>query len=237
MKKILDYLILIFIGRFVLDLFLSNELAYLIHPRYILFTLFASIVAISVGLAGVVFNFQISAPKQKRNNAFVILFKLLVIGILIYLPNYQINPLSSATFSQRSLDLNSLNIDDIESSELGNFVRNTENISLGEWVKAINLNPNLDDYAGRKVRVSGFVYVPDNSQENMFMISRFIVTCCAVDARPVGLWVDPKESYESDQWLEVVGKFEIRKLNNEAKLVIVPDQINKIEVPDQPYIV
>jgi putative membrane protein len=232
--RILNYLIIIFAGRFVLDLFLSGEIAYLIHPRYIYFTVGAAIISIIVGFIGIVFNFKREEGK-KTSFKLVDIVKLGLVFVLIYLPNFQINPLSSATFSQRSLDLNTLNMDDLESSELSGFVRNSENITLGEWVKAINLNPDLEDYVGKNVKVSGFVFKPDE-ESNLFMVSRFIVTCCAVDARPVGIFVDSDEKLRQDQWIEVKGVFDIVEINKEPTLVIKENEIKEIEIPAQPYI-
>lgn len=236
--RILNYLIIIFVGRFLIDLFLSGELSYLIHPRYTYFTLFAAIIAVIVGFIGIIFNFNVVTKTQRvKGEIFRNLIKLLLVGILIYLPNFQINPLSSATFSQRSLDLNTLNVDDLQTSELSNFVKNTENITLGEWVKATNLNPDLQDYAGKKVKVSGFVYKTVHADDDLFMVSRFVVTCCAVDARPVGILVDSAQQFEQDKWVEVKGEFEIREIDGEDHLVIKASGIKEIEIPDQPYII
>jgi uncharacterized repeat protein (TIGR03943 family) len=56
------------------------------------------------------------------------------------------------------------------------------------------------------VRVSGFV-VPDHSTEGAYYLTRFVLACCAADARPIHVRVvdAPGPVPPTDTWLSVVG--------------------------------
>ncbi len=161
-------------------------------------------------------------------------FILLTVGIGIFLPP---KTLSSITASQRSIDLNSINLTEESISAVQNFNKSTTNYSLGDWIAMQNFNPDPNFYIGKEVKVSGFLYKPSNLHldTNTVIIARFIITCCAVDARPVGLRlnISNHSEFKENDWIEAVGKF---NLDNNNELIIIPESINIIEEPSNPYI-
>lgn len=161
----------------------------------------------------------------------------LVVGIILIGVTLPAKSLSSITASQRSIDLNSINLTQSTNTILSNFNKSTSNYSLGDWIALINYNPDPLFYKDKDVKISGFIYKPDNISllGNEVLIARFIVTCCAVDARPVGLRLSLSQDYEykQDEWIEVQGKFNI---NSENQLFIEPTNIIKINQPENPYI-
>jgi len=161
-------------------------------------------------------------------------FILLTVGIGIFLPP---KTLSSITASQRSIDLNSINLTEESISAVQNFNKSTTNYSLGDWIAMQNFNPDPNFYIGKEVKVSGFLYKPSNLHldTNTVIIARFIITCCAVDARPVGLRlnISNHSEFKENDWIEAVGKF---NLDNNNELIVIPESINIIEEPSNPYI-
>lgn len=145
--------------------------------------------------------------------------------------------LSSSTASQRSVDFNSLNVSDNINIAQG-FNTDTKNYSIGDWIASFNFNPDLNSYVNKDVSVTGFVYKPDNLPADEILIARFVITCCAVDARPVGLRVkvSSKDSYKEDDWIKVSGKFQLDENLDKKDLIIAPDKIEKTDVPSNPYI-
>jgi uncharacterized repeat protein (TIGR03943 family) len=110
--------------------------------------------------------------------------------------------------------------------------------SLIEWVRTLNVYPEPDAYTGQKVKVQGFVIHAPNLPEQYFLLSRFVITCCAADAYPVGLPVKLKESrkdYPADTWLEVEGQMITEELAGKRQLTIQPKSIQKIPQPKNPY--
>jgi putative membrane protein len=96
----------------------------------------------------------------------------------------------------------------------------------------------INQFTGKKVKISGFVYRQDDMSEDQFAVSRFAMSCCSADAAPYGLFSEypNAEKYANDTWVEVVGTlgktnfndFEIMKLNIE--------QITTIDAPANTYV-
>jgi len=145
--------------------------------------------------------------------------------------------LTSITASQRSGDLNSVTLEN-RLNTLSRFA-DSANYDIGDWIASINYNPDLTKYDGKSVDVTGFIFAPNYYPSDTFLAARFVVTCCAVDARPVGLNVKLEgwqNQFKSDEWVNIKGKFTLGKINEVGQLVIIPDSIELTKEPDRPYI-
>lgn len=113
-----------------------------------------------------------------------------------------------------------------------------EDRSLMDWIRTLNAYPEPDAYTDLPANVTGFVVHLDGLPENYLLISRFVITCCAVDAYPVGLPVklpSTREQFPPDSWLEIQGIMATEELNGERRLVINAINANKIPTPANPY--
>jgi uncharacterized repeat protein (TIGR03943 family) len=113
-----------------------------------------------------------------------------------------------------------------------------EERSLIDWVRTLNVYPEPDAYMGQAVKVQGFVVHPPNLPPQYLMISRFVITCCAADAYPVGLPVKlngNRDTYPIDTWLQVEGKMTTETLDGKRQLTIEASSLNKIPKPANPY--
>ncbi|NET48750.1 MAG: TIGR03943 family protein [Merismopedia sp. SIO2A8] len=113
-----------------------------------------------------------------------------------------------------------------------------EERSITDWVRTLNVYPEPDAYAGQAVDVSGFAIHPPDLPNNYIIISRFILTCCAADAYPVGLPVklaSDRADYPADQWFRIKGEMATENLNDTRRLTVVADGIESIPVPKNPY--
>lgn len=116
--------------------------------------------------------------------------------------------------------------------------RRPEERSLLDWVRTLNVYPEPDAYVGQKVKVQGFViHAPELPPEYM-LISRFVITCCAADAYPVGLPVklaQNRQAYQPDTWLEVEGNMITENLAGKRQLTIQASSLTPISEPENPY--
>jgi putative membrane protein len=247
MQKWLSYLTIGLFAGYILYLHYTNKLNFYIHPRYTDFAVTMSWITFSFVFLFLLHSLQqllhaqgsikINLPKIKltRNNIWGLLISLplaitLALGFLL-----PVKPLSVATASQRIIDLNALRSNEMSTADL--FIRNTRNYSLGDWIIALNNNPDPSLYAGKEVRLSGFIFSPDDKPQE-FYLSRFAITCCAVDARPIGLKVNYswQNQYQQNQWLEIEGEFAVAGEEPYQEIIIKPTKVSVINVPDQPYI-
>ncbi|YAI81423.1 MAG: TIGR03943 family putative permease subunit [cyanobacterium endosymbiont of Rhopalodia sterrenbergii] len=124
-----------------------------------------------------------------------------------------------------------------------------EERSLIEWIRTLNAYPEPDAYEGQKAKVTGFVVHSPILPNNYIFLSRFIITCCAVDAYPVGLPLKlegDRSTYPPDTWLEVEALMmtETLKVDTQTmketptekrQLVLKATSIKTIPTPDSPY--
>jgi len=187
----------------------------------------------------VIAAFLIIIPNKEFNKLFKsdVLGNLLIVATVLVGLILPPKSLSSITASQRSIDLNSINLTQNTISAVQNFNKSTSNYSLGDWISMQSFNPDPLYYKDKDVKISGFLYKPDNLNlpENVVLIARFVVTCCAVDARPVGLKVTLPENaeFKVDDWVEITGKF---GLDDKNELIVITEGIVKIDIPSSPYI-
>ncbi len=110
--------------------------------------------------------------------------------------------------------------------------------SLIDWVRTLNVYPEPDAYSGQKVKVRGFVIHPSELPPEYLLLSRFVITCCAADAYPVGLPVkltQNRQAYPQDSWLEVEGEMITQDLQNKRQLTIQASSLKPIQEPQNPY--
>jgi putative membrane protein len=126
---------------------------------------------------------------------------------------------------------------------------NPEDRSLLDWIRTINAYPEPDAYIGQTAKVTGFVIHSPNLPDNYLLIGRFVITCCAIDAYPVGIPVkiiDSRDAYPQDTWLEVEGKMiaenltidrtnTIEESTQQRQLAIAATSLKKIPTPKDPY--
>ncbi len=114
-----------------------------------------------------------------------------------------------------------------------------EERSLVDWVRTINVYPEPDSYAGQKVKVQGFVIHPPELSKEYLFLGRFVLTCCAADAYPVGLPVKlsgDRSQYPPDAWLEIEGQMATENLSGKRQLTITATSLKKIPQPKDPYV-
>ena len=101
---------------------------------------------------------------------------------------------------------------------------------------------NSDLYIGKRVTVTGMI-MHDEEFQNYFgaldtVVYRFMITCCAADARPVTivLDLDQKRTFAKDQWAQVSGTFEFREIKGKPVPVLTKPRIKLVEAPEDPYL-
>ncbi|MGQ9838889.1 MAG: TIGR03943 family putative permease subunit [Cyanobacteriota bacterium] len=107
--------------------------------------------------------------------------------------------------------------------------------TLLDWVRTLDVYPDPYNYVDQPVQVQGFV-IPEERPDH-FVIARFLISCCAADAYPVGLPVQwpGAEDLATDSWLRLEGRMAIEQRNNTSQLVIVAERIEPLPVPANPY--
>jgi uncharacterized repeat protein (TIGR03943 family) len=145
-------------------------------------------------------------------------------------------PLGVWTAAQRGIEAMPLGrIDDVPEFRVD--VR-PETLTIKDWVKALQADPEPERVAGKPVRVIGFVYRDDGLPADWFLVARFVVRCCAVDAQPIGIPVRSSERPipTSGAWVDIAGEWEVASVRGERRAVVAPTAVTPTQRPQQPYL-
>jgi uncharacterized repeat protein (TIGR03943 family) len=227
-------------GITLLKLWLAGQLYLLVHPNYIPLTVTAGIGLTVVGVAEA---WRVSQRRRgyTNNQQHVTLIKpslssslLLIVAIV----SLSINPrpfTSEKAIHRGVID----NIADARTIPKSFRASNRpEERTLVEWVRTISTYPEPDAYKGQKVKLTGFVVHAPDQPDNMFLITRFVITCCAADVYPVSLPVritGSRSMYPPDRWLQIEGQTDVETTNGKRQVVIVASNITTIPEPKNPY--
>ncbi|RAV05423.1 TIGR03943 family putative permease subunit [Paenibacillus sp. YN15] len=96
----------------------------------------------------------------------------------------------------------------------------------------------MNNFVGKKVEISGFVYREEGMTEDQFVVSRFAVQCCSADAAPFGFMVEGSlgKNLKKDTWVNVSGTLGTTMYGGNEILKIDATRIQRIEAPATPYV-
>lgn len=232
----------------------TGQLALLIHPNYFLLVLMTSILLFIITIFKIIIVYFNPTKRVNINNnnqstnllpkgwGSSLLILVAILGLMI-----QPTVLSSQSALQRGVT-DTLPPTTLETQSFLTQI-SPEKRSLIEWVRTLNAYPEPDNYTGQKANINGFVVHLDHLPDNYLYLSRFVLTCCAVDAYPVGMLVElPKsrQEYSPDTWLEIQGVMKTETLpsldslgkdivREKRQLVLQAQNITKIPTPPNPY--
>lgn len=243
----LDTTALFLWGVLLLKYWVSGQIYFLLHPDYVWLTIVAGVALLMLAGNQVIMYLRRRSRKSRvgsspasalQHLAFLpmgfgsgLLVAIACVGIL-----YTPRPFASDIALQRGVtDTLMMTRSQPQSFRVSN---NPENRSLLDWIRTINVYPEPDAYSGDPVNVDGFVVYPPDLPDDYLMISRFIITCCAADAYPVGLPVKVKgdrTAFPADDWFRVQGSMATETLNGQRQLVIQGESLESIPTPRNPY--
>ena len=106
------------------------------------------------------------------------------------------------------------------------------------WQKELFSSEDPSEYSGTPVEILGFIYRHEDDPKEIFFVGRLLLSCCYEDAFPQGLPVllEDNEEWKNDQWILVKGNWDRQKFGDAERNVIIPETIESVEPPDDPYI-
>lgn len=116
----------------------------------------------------------------------------------------------------------------------------------------LNIDVHPEEVYNQPWKLTGFVYKDHKLAKNQFVISRFVITCCIVDAAPIGIIVESPnaQNLKADTWVEVDGILQKRLISganniktvrnfhatNEGVPYLVAAHCRIIATPKNPYL-
>lgn len=229
----------------ILWLALSGQLVLYIHPRYVVFTVIMAVITLIFVTASTLSRSagedDEDAPVGRWPRAIsltgLVLAGATVVAMLVLPPA----TLSSATADQRDINSTTISagvqdLDEVSAGSAESFAA----LTVVDWSSLLRQTNDLNFYSGKIADVTGFITPDTDDPDNVFYVSRFFITCCAVDAQPAGVpvylpgWAD---TMSADDWVQVTGEFATNPSSLSAQpLALDPSEVTVVEQPAEPYL-
>lgn len=202
----------------------TGDLVLYIHPRYVTFTTVLAAIGLLGGTLALI-QAPVSVVRRRPTAAIAGMAGIAVIAGLAIIPA---RTLSSAMVEQRTMNSALAEDPALRGADPASF-------RVRDWAAVAQDSSAATRYAGTTVRLIGFVTQAPQPSPDHFYLARFILTCCAVDAQPVGVsvtlpgWVS---QHPVDSWVEVTGRLTPAPSGG---LQIEPESVKAVEQPEQPY--
>ncbi len=105
-------------------------------------------------------------------------------------------------------------------------------------VGLLKLYTEQEKFLGKEVSVVCQTFVDDRLPENTAMCYRYMITCCAADARPLFIFLQhPKTlAIKSDKWIKARGKLTLIKNEELTVPALVIEEVDYVQEPAFPFI-
>ncbi len=244
-QAIIDCLVLLLWALVLTRFAVTGKLFLLLHPDYMWLSNLAAVMLYGLGLMRAIQIWQSMASSRwdtsiRSEEHIALLPRQISTGLLLAVAVfgliYNPRPFTSETAFQRGIT----DVLGQTRSRPERFVLSgaPEERTIIDWIRTLNVYPEPDAYADQPVKVSGFVVHMPDWPDNFFMIARFVLTCCAADAYPVGLPVELPDGDplpDPDTWLAVTGAMQTGTLSDKRQLVIGSPSLEEIPEPRNPY--
>ncbi len=226
---------------------LTGQLALYIHPRYFVFTMVMAVIAAVLALAA--FALAPGAADEHLHEqaetgitrwgwlwptGSILTITAAVVGLLVLPPS----TLTTSTVAQRGLNGSASALVSNDAGKLagGDY----SSFTVRDWASLLRSGAGVDFFAGKTATVTGFVTPDKGDPANVFFVTRFVVSCCAVDAQPIGVPVYRpgwQNEYKTDSWVTLTSGFRPNpNVTSRESVVLIPDTITPVAQPAQPYV-
>jgi uncharacterized repeat protein (TIGR03943 family) len=233
---------------------LSGRLGLYIHPRYFEFTVIMAVIAGVVAIVATAFLPRAASdtdepraehdhghthPSGRRAICLTIASIALIVATTTALLVVPPSTLTSGTVAQRDINASAGG-----AADAGNapalVASDGSAFTVKDWAGLLRQGADEQYLAEAQPDVTGFVTPDPDDPENVFYVARFVVTCCAVDAQPIGVPVylpGWREQHPIDSWVRVTGRFVVNpSATSMQPLAIDPTRVASIEQPTDPYV-
>lgn len=241
MQATIKSLALMSLGLFLYSRFWNGNLFFYIHERFVWLIIFAAIGLVVIGGSYSYRARRMASESHDhhshQHSAFswsgiVLLLLPIVLGLAV-----PPKPLGASAMVNRDVSIESLTSASApQSSEVVSKPKGDQNVL--DWLIDFRSVQDITIFEDEEVNVVGFVYRDDRFSEEQFMVSRFVLSCCAADAAPIGLivqWPDGSE-LPDDEWVAVNGSLRVETFAGEKMPIVIAESVTITDIPERPYL-
>jgi len=136
------------------------------------------------------------------------------------------------------LNLNNIPMLSNQSREAASTIDSSDSIQLDEsnFINVITrMNNKREDYIGKQVKITGFVYREPTMKPSQIAIVRYALVCCSADAAPFGLLCENIDLYKfkANSWLTITGTIVAENYKGTEIPVIKVTLVEPVDTPPQ----
>ncbi|OUE25138.1 TIGR03943 family putative permease subunit [Clavibacter michiganensis] len=238
---------------------ITGQLGLYIHPRYFVFTGIMAVIGLVATVAGFALRPAEAAEEHDHDHgsaalggdasaagraslrarasrvAVAAVVTVTVVAVLVLPPR----TLTNSTVTQRALNSSSVASDAAPDQELLG-TSDFSTLGVKDWSQLLAQTTDPTFFTSKSVDITGFVSADPDDPDDVFYVTRFVVTCCAVDAQPVGVPVyQPgwKSTLQTDEWVQVTGPFASNpSARSRQPLAVMPQTVTPVDQPADPYV-
>ncbi|WP_237582158.1 TIGR03943 family putative permease subunit [Clavibacter phaseoli] len=232
----------------------TGQLGLYIHPRYFVFTGIMAVIGLVATVAGFALRPADAAEEHDHDHgsaepapgraslrarasrvAIAGVVTATVVAVLVLPPR----TLTTSTVTQRALNSSTVASDAAPDEELLG-TSDFSTLGVRDWSQLLAQTTDPTFFTSKSVDITGFVSADPDDPDDVFYVTRFVVTCCAVDAQPVGVPVyQPgwSSTLETDEWVRVQGPFASNpSARSRQPLAVMPQGVQQVDQPADPYV-
>jgi putative membrane protein len=233
--RALQALVLAALGLFLFNKIWSGTLFWYINQRFVILTVFAAVVFMILGEA-VLSELRRSpgrAASSESRKPWPLLVMTLPVALGLLIPP---QPLGASAVANRGL--NPLSPLSVNNSGAVQLALAPANRTILDWQRAADQPGGSANLEGQVADVTGFVYHDARLPPDRFFVSRFVLTCCVVDATPVAMLVvwPGAQSLPNDAWVRVRGPVNQAEYDGGPVLLVEAWNVDPAAEPPEPYL-
>ena len=238
----------------------TGQLGLYIHPRYFVFTGIMAVIGLVATIAGFALRPAEAADDHDHAHdhdhdgggspspaargtlrarasrvAVAAVVTVTVVAVLVLPPR----TLTQSTVTQRALNSSTVASDAAPDQELLG-TDDFSTLGVKDWSQLLAQTTDPTFFTSKSVDITGFVSADPDDPDDVFYVTRFVVTCCAVDAQPVGVPVYQPgwaSTLQTDEWVEVTGPFASNpSARSRQPLAVMPQGVEPVDQPADPYV-
>ncbi|MBF4618754.1 TIGR03943 family protein [Clavibacter sp. VKM Ac-2873] len=235
----------------------TGQLGLYIHPRYFVFTGIMAVIGLVATVAG--FALRPSEAADGHDHAHdhdggspspdargtlrarvsrvtvAAVVTVTVVAVLVLPPR----TLTQSTVTQRALNSSTVASGAAPDEQLVG-AGDSSRLGVKDWARLLAQTTDPTFFTSKSVDVTGFVSADPDDPDDVFYVTRFVITCCAVDAQPVGVPVYRpgwRSTLQTDEWVRVTGPFASNpSARSRQPLAVMPQGVEPVDQPADPYV-
>lgn len=238
--------LLVVLSVATLALAVTGRLTLYVHPRYVVLNVVLAAIALTIATTALVLPHSTAEKNLPSSSARewlpvgsrlaalgrALLLATVIVAVLV-VPSATLSP---ALTQDRGLATDGRALDGAPSEDL--VGADTSTFSVRDWA-ALLQQKDPDAVVGQPADLTG--YVLDRGRDDTFVIARMMISCCAVDAQPIGVPVRRpgwRTELAPGAWIQIQGSFadDAGSGDDTNPTVLVPASLVLVPEPENPYV-